>query len=338
MLDYVQCCVSRKRIYYRYRRGKVLVKLPADPSTPEFMEAYQRIHASFERKDSLDLVVPGSIAAMVADFKKSAEYAGFGKRTKELYAAHLDNIQKKFGRFPIKSMTRAVVLTFRDTYVDSPGKANNALKILSRLYSFGIDRGLAAVNPVLRVKKLKMGKHRPWTTDEVKTFLDIAPAHMRLALAIALYSGQRQSDIISLRWNQITPDGLTLRQQKTGTELYIPLHHKLKAALAGARALQAQQTTACVNVVATLSGQPYKRGYFGAEWKRTSRAAGLPEDCVFHGLRKTALVYLAEAGCTTKQMKAISGHTSDDMVAYYAEQANQKLLAKAAVRKLERKK
>ncbi|MDD3030274.1 MAG: tyrosine-type recombinase/integrase [Alphaproteobacteria bacterium] len=59
------------------------------------------------------------------------------------------------------------------------------------------------------------------------------------------------------------------------------------------------------------------------------------DDLVFHGLRKTAAVRLAEVGCTTEQIKAITGHRTDDMATYYARQANQKVLAKAAMGKME---
>jgi integrase len=72
-------------------------------------------------------------------------------------------------------------------------------------------------------------------------------------------------------------------------------------------------------------------------FKAATRAAGLPEDCVFHGLRKTAAVRLAEAGCTTEQIKSITGHRTDQMAAYYAKRANQRLLAKAAIGRLAKK-
>ena len=63
----------------------------------------------------------------------------------------------------------------------------------------------------------------------------------------------------------------------------------------------------------------------------------MPAGVVFHGLRKTAAVILAEAGCTTEQIKAVTGHRTDSMAAYYARQANQKILAKAAMEKVEAK-
>ncbi len=61
------------------------------------------------------------------------------------------------------------------------------------------------------------------------------------------------------------------------------------------------------------------------------RAAGL----VFHGLRKSAVVMLLEAGCTTAETQAITGQTME-MIEHYARQVNQKKLAASAILKWQR--
>jgi len=58
---------------------------------------------------------------------------------------------------------------------------------------------------------------------------------------------------------------------------------------------------------------------------------------VLHGLRKAAARRLAEADCTTEQIKAITGQ-GDRMVAHYTKDANQRKLASAAILKLENSK
>jgi len=88
-------------------------------------------------------------------------------------------------------------------------------------------------------------------------------------------------------------------------------------------------------VLTSATGQPFKADHFKHQFKDATRKAGLLDDLVFHGLRKTAAVRLAEAGCTTEQIKSITGHRTDDMAAYYARQANQRVLAKAAMGKFE---
>ena len=55
---------------------------------------------------------------------------------------------------------------------------------------------------------------------------------------------------------------------------------------------------------------------------------------VFHGLRKSAVVTLLEAGATDAEVSAITGQTRE-MVAHYSRQVNQRRLAAAAILKWE---
>jgi integrase len=64
--------------------------------------------------------------------------------------------------------------------------------------------------------------------------------------------------------------------------------------------------------------------------------AGLPDACVMHGLRKTAAKTLAEVGCTAHEIMAVTGHRSLKEVQRYTKAADQKRMATAAIRRLER--
>jgi hypothetical protein len=91
-------------------------------------------------------------------------------------------------------------------------------------------------------------------------------------------------------------------------------------------------------------GKPHKRlrtrGNVGAfttrhdELNRTEMSALRERRLVFHGLRKSAVVFLLEAGCSDAETEAITGQ-SRDMVEHYAKQVNQKRLAAAAILKWE---
>lgn len=93
-LPYVNRVMAKGRVYYRYRRNGMLLSLPSDPTAPEFMERYQAIHAGFESEKGGESVapLPGSIAALIIDFKKSADFLTLSPRTKELYLTHLDDL------------------------------------------------------------------------------------------------------------------------------------------------------------------------------------------------------------------------------------------------------
>ena len=64
----------------------------------------------------------------------------------------------------------------------------------------------------------------------------------------------------------------------------------------------------------------------------------LSVNCTFHGLRRNAAKALAEAGCTEKQIMAMTGHQTSAMVMQYIKDANQTILAKSAMNQLEESK
>lgn len=338
-LPYVQRVVSKGRAYYRYRRNGQLIALPPDPTSHEFAEAYNRIHASFDDTRDEFAILPGSIAELVILFKKSAEYKELAPRTRELYDAHLADIHDKFGRFSRNHMSRKVALAYRDSYAETPGKANNSIKVLSRLYSWAEDRTIIKFNFVRNIKKLKMGSHRSWTEEEIKAFEKVAPPYLKVGLALALYTSQRESDIIRMAWNKYNNNTISVKQQKGGAELVIPAHPKLIEVLEAEKKRQRLENKIMpTTILATRNGKPYGRGWFVAEWIENKRKAELPEDCVFHGLRATASNYLAEAGCSDSEIQAITGHKTRRMVEHYTRGAKQKIMAEAAIKKFERKK
>lgn len=81
--------------------------------------------------------------------------------------------------------------------------------------------------------------------------------------------------------------------------------------------------------------RPWTVTGFRASWRKSAIAAGLvSRKLVFHGLRKSAVVMLLEAGCTDAEVGAITGQ-SREMVEFYGRQVNQQRLAAAAILKWE---
>jgi hypothetical protein len=60
-----------------------------------------------------------------------------------------------------------------------------------------------------------------------------------------------------------------------------------------------------ISLLTTSQGKAFDAGYFGAWFANAIEAAGLPNECVLHGLWKSGCVMLAEAGRTTERIKAI---------------------------------
>ncbi|TIU36530.1 MAG: integrase, partial [Mesorhizobium sp.] len=70
-----------------------------------------------------------------------------------------------------------------------------------------------------------------WTAADEAAFLASAPKHLHLPLILALWTGQRQGDLLSMTWTQYDGKVIRLRQSKTGRRVVVPVGAPLKAAL-----------------------------------------------------------------------------------------------------------
>jgi integrase len=100
-------------------------------------------------------------------------------------------------------------------------------------WTTSVDRGLAAANPCARGGRLYRGSRaeKIWTDADEAMFLKRAPAHLHLALMLALWIGQRQGDLLRLPWSAYDGTHIRLRQPKGGVRVQIRVGAPLKAAL-----------------------------------------------------------------------------------------------------------
>jgi integrase len=120
---------------------------------------------------------------------------------------------------------------------------------------------------------------------------------------------------------------LMLRQQKTGVSLAIPVHPDLAAIIDAT-------PVGHLTLLITNTGKSYGANDFSEMFRSWCDAAGVPQHCVFHGLRKAACTRLADAGCTAHEIAAISGHKTLSEVERYTKGADQARLARAAMERI----
>ena len=161
--------------------------------------------------------------------------------------------------------------------------------------------------------------------------VEIAQRSMRRdlywAAILALYSGQRQEDCLVMRWDAISEGVMNVRQGKTGKTVWVPVHRELKKVLA-------EIPKRAVTILTSTEGRPWTTDGFKASWRKKLPKELQGKGLVFHGLRKSAVVMLLEAGCTDAEVAAITGQ-SREMVEHYAKEVNQRKLAASAILKWE---
>lgn len=208
--------------------------------------------------------------------------------------------------------------------------ANNVLRLLKIVLNFAVDEELIDLSPAARMKELKVGEFRSWTDEECTQFEArwAAGTMQRRAYAIALYTGQRRTDQVAMTRAHRKDGFIQVVQEKTGETLWIRQHRKLSAELAIGE-------QGHLSLLTTSRGKAFDPVYYGAWFAEAIDMAGLPDDCVLHGLRKTASRKLAEAGCSEEEIKSITGHRTSRMVSHYVKGADKKRQASAAILKLE---
>lgn len=323
-LPYVKAYKVRGNLYTYYRRDGHKIRVRGNPESAEWKAAYHKIHDHWGR-DASD-VLYGSVGWLIQEYRLSPEWAKLADATRASYGRYLVELREKYKDMDWRTVDRPSIIEVRDKHKGR--RSDYYVSMLSILGELAIDKGLVEVNPAKGVKKRgSKTEWRAWDAEELLWFEGTASREpLRLAYFLALYTGQRLSDVLAMIWHDIKDGVIKVTQSKTGAESWIPIHKTLAEVLEGT-------TKRGIHIVAAENGRPYTANGFTTVWRREILECGL-DGVQFHGLRKNASVALAEAGCSENEIMAVTGHKTHQMVALYTRSARQKLLAQEAMRKL----
>jgi integrase len=328
-LDYVHEYRDRHGKLRRYvrRPGSRRVPLPGRPGSSEFMQTYQDAMTSAPVPPGSSRHKAGTMGALAADFLRSTEFANLKASSQATYRFALDPVLKRDGHRLVRDLpTDKARKILQEIGELRPGMANLTRAVLRRLFAYAMDIGQRRDNPFSRAPKYKLGTHHTWSDSQLEAFEKSWPlgTRERLAYSLLLYTGQRVGDVVRMRRSDIRKGALHVVQSKTGTTLYIELHPAL------VRAIKSGPSNG-IYLIGDKHGRPITRARLTGLIAAAVKVAGLPTECVAHGLRKAALRRLAEHGSTTNQIQAVSGHRTLSEVERYTRQADQQRLAKAAI-------
>ena len=326
-LRYVQ---SFGGYHYFRRRGWPRISLPGVVGSAEFMEAYQQaLAAAPDAIGASKRSKPGSVSAAIAEYYGSQAFRSLTGGTPASRRAILEKFRDKHGHLPLASVPKEFVHALLDTML--PHEAKNWLTAFRHFARWALERKLMRNDPTLsvHVKRPKSDGFHTWAEQEIAQFearwsIGSKP---RLALALGLFTAQRRGDVVRIGRQHIRDGVLTVRQAKTGASLAIPLHPDLAAIITAT-------PVGHLTLLVTQTGKSYGANDFSEMFRWWCDAAGLPQRCVFHGLRKAACTRLADAGCTAHEIAAISGHKTLKEVERYTKGADQARLARAAMERI----
>ena len=226
-----------------------------------------------------------------------------------------------FGSLPLNRITRAdVTRWFDECSRTTPGAANRALNLLSRVLNHAIVCGHLQTNPARGIKWNPGAKlTRFLSREEVRRLhhaLDrhdhARPSCARQAdvIRLLLLTGCRKSEILTLRWQDVDGDTLNLTDAKTG-----PRRVFLNAP---ARTILERQPRSGSAYVFPSPSDPERPLSSGLRlWYSVRKEAGI-EDVRLHDLRHTFASYAVLKGIPLPVVSRLLGHKRPSMTLRYA--------------------
>lgn len=255
-----------------------------------------------------------SLDALVGLYLRSSDFLKLRPRTQRDYLAAFKPIRTRFGAMSLaeidgRGFTNAI-FTWREENRGAPRVADYRLQVLKLLLSWARRRGLIDHNRAQKMGRLYRSKRRQisWSDAQIAAFNQVAPAYMQFALTIALETGQRQADLLALDWSMVDSDFVQVVQQKTGTEVAVPISSCLRAAL---DALPGDRTG---KVLRRADGTEWRDGPngFRSAWRKTCLKAGV-RGVTFHDLRGGFVTRRLAEGWTALEVAMCTGHSIRDL-------------------------
>jgi integrase len=224
----------------------------------------------------------------------------------------LDRLKRVYGHMLPDGLSAPMLYRYLDDRKTPEGKlapvaARHEIALLGHVYGKAIRWGIASGNPVRGLDYGERGgKRRKVELEEVHRLRELAGERMRVAIDLAVSTGQRRGDLLALKRDQITDDGIVFQQSKTGAGVLIEWSRELRAIIGRAKALSPQ--IPADYVTRKPNGKPYTARGFSAIWQRlmAKHVAAGGQRFTFHDLRSVS----ADGAQTAEEARDRLGHAS----------------------------
>jgi len=297
--------------------------------------------AKIDDSDEAAKRIPAIIGAW-----RVANSSRYTVRTRLEYERMSTFISEQFEQFRADQVRPCDIATFLDHHFpNKPAASNRYRTVLSTIFAYAIRKGLCDINPVRDIKCASEAKRDRYIADEEVAAIRAAAlvgrdgrptfsgAMIVCLIDLACQTAQRISDLLALRWENLSKEGIYFRPAKTvnssGVRMLIEMSPELQKTLDAAKAGKIQS----LYVIHTKKGQ--RMTYSGAQtgWKRAKARAlenyrkdcmargvepidSYLQDCHFHDLRAKALTDIRRA-FGQEAAQRLAGHTTAEMTAHY---------------------
>ena len=248
----------------------------------------------------------------------AAKYKSLGETTEKRFRAFVKAVGLKY----MDEVTPEIAFEYLCSKCPDTSSGKNFNNIKSALNAVFrltlLDSGMNE-SPFGKIpnRSLASVHQRPFTEDEFIRIYQAAAEPWKTASLIAWFTGLRQKDVFTLRWENISGDVLTILPAKTarfGRAVQIPIHPQLEEALrsvprCGDRVLGAWEYNP--------ESITFRRG-FGKLLQGLGIQDNIHGKVCFNSLRDSFVTRCDAAGVPRHAIRGIVGHTEDDTTDLYS--------------------
>jgi len=211
-------------------------------------------------------------------------------------------------------VSKRTVYAYLDARKNTPTQANREYALLSHAFKKGVRWGVVDDNPCLGVEKFKEKPRNRYVTDEeFAAFHDFVGDPIATYMEFKLLTGLRKKDILAIKREHLTEQGIEVVTSKTGKPIIIAWSEALTEVVERAKRLRCKNQNTLrfsQHLFCTRKGTAYTPDGFSTNWQRQMNKAlelGVLKD------RFTEHDIRAKAGSDSKTLSdasALLGHES----------------------------
>lgn len=321
---------QRGKVYWYVRVNKgPRIRVRGAFDTPEFWSSYDAAIGGGGKRQP-DKAAHGTLDWLLTQYRQTTNWHQLSYATRRQRENIFKHVIAAAGKEPLKEITRAVIVRGRDNRAKTPSQARHFLDAMRGLFRWAHESGHVTQDPTAGVappSKPRGPGFEIWTEDEISAFEKHWPrgSKERVWFDVLLYTGLRRGDAVKLGRQHVRDGVATIKTEKTGTQVTIPILPELRATL---------DSGPCGDLAFICGdrGSPLTKESFGNMFRDACNSAGVRKSA--HGLRKAGATRAANSGATVAELEAIFGWSGGGMASLYTRSADRARLARGAITKM----
>lgn len=253
----------------------------------------------------------GGMAALIDE---TIEYKRkkLAANTIKQYEAAAERLKKMLADFEPRDVLPRHVAGIKKHLADTPNMANRVVSFLREVFAYGVEQQIVDSNPCVGIKRHTEKKRDRYITDEEFAAIRAQCSDMiRSILEMCYLTGQRIGDVLSIKLEDITDQGIAFEQQKTGARLVVAMSDDLAELVAFAKTLP--RSKACNTLFCARTGRPVVYESVKDAFRKACQKAGV-SGATIHDLRAKSLTDTDNQG---NDAQKLGGHADARMTQRY---------------------